>query len=72
MVEQGVDTLVEEAIDSVDNSMSQEAESETASKSGTAETSGSDTSTSESVSNIDIQNDNGELNSVAQIKQSEC
>ena len=52
--------------------MSREVESETTSKSGPAETSGSDISISESVLNIAIQNNNGELDSVAQIKQSEC
>lgn len=44
--------------------MSREVKSETTSKSGTAETSGSDISISESVSNIAIQNNNGDSDSV--------
>lgn len=52
LVEWWVEALLEGAIDSIENTMSREAESETASKSRTAETSGSDISISESVLNI--------------------
>lgn len=60
LVEQGVETLVGEANDSIDNSKSQEVESELDSNSGNSETSRSNLNTSENISNITSENNNGD------------
>ena len=59
LVEQGVETLVGEANDSIDNSKIQEIESELDSNSGNSDTSPSNLNTSENISNIASENNNG-------------